>query len=94
MRDRWHSALKELDAGTTLSPADLKHRVCIRVSLRTIPSELLWLTFAIQNHWLYSFDAEADTLRRWHEFSSIIEEELKQGKITPLFGGTTTDIAA
>ena len=39
----------------------------------------------MRNRWLYPFDAEADTLRRWPEVSSIIAEELAKGEIRPLY---------
>ncbi|KAK6952377.1 hypothetical protein Daesc_006913 [Daldinia eschscholtzii] len=38
----------------------------------------------MRNRWLYAFDAEADTLERWDEVSSLVANELKTGKITPL----------
>ncbi|KAI8946512.1 salicylate hydroxylase [Xylaria longipes] len=38
----------------------------------------------IRNRWLYAFDAEADTLERWEEVSSLVGRELGTGKITPL----------
>ncbi|TGJ78902.1 hypothetical protein E0Z10_g9861 [Xylaria hypoxylon] len=38
----------------------------------------------IRNRWLYAFDAEADTLERWEEVSSLVSEELQTGNITPL----------
>ena len=38
----------------------------------------------IRNRWLYDFDAEADTRKRWGEFAPIVQEELRVGKITPL----------
>ncbi|OTB08301.1 hypothetical protein M426DRAFT_71153 [Hypoxylon sp. CI-4A] len=38
----------------------------------------------MRNRWLYAFDAEADTLERWDEVSSLVKEELRTGKITPL----------
>lgn len=38
----------------------------------------------IRNRWLYAFDAEADTLERWEEVSSLASRELQIGKITPL----------
>jgi hypothetical protein len=37
---RWHSALQDLDAGTELNPADLKHRVSIRVSMELLLLDL------------------------------------------------------
>ncbi|CRG86638.1 hypothetical protein PISL3812_03648 [Talaromyces islandicus] len=40
----------------------------------------------IKNRWLYSYDAEADTLARWSEVSARTQLELDSGKITPLFG--------
>ncbi|KAI1475190.1 putative monooxygenase [Daldinia eschscholtzii] len=38
----------------------------------------------MRNRWLYAFDAEADTFERWDEVSSLVANELKTGKITPL----------
>ncbi|KAI3326865.1 salicylate hydroxylase [Xylariaceae sp. AK1471] len=38
----------------------------------------------IRNRWLYAFDAEADTLERWEEVSSLVSQELQIGNITPL----------
>lgn len=62
LRDRWHSALKDVDEGVEIDPESVKMR----------------------NRWLYAFDAEADTLERWDEVSSLVAEELKAGKISPL----------
>lgn len=42
------------------------------------------LTNNVQNNVLYSYDAEADTVKQWPEMSRIVAEELKTGKITPL----------
>ncbi|KAL2815102.1 hypothetical protein BJX63DRAFT_430924 [Aspergillus granulosus] len=63
MRDRWHSALKRLDAGESLNPEDVM----------------------MMNRWLYPDDAEADTFQRWKETATVVERELEQGKIIPLF---------
>ncbi|KAI1642809.1 putative monooxygenase [Daldinia loculata] len=41
-------------------------------------------TVKMRNRWLYAFDAEADTMERWDEVSSLVLGELKTGKITPL----------
>ncbi|OTB16999.1 hypothetical protein K445DRAFT_21192 [Daldinia sp. EC12] len=38
----------------------------------------------MRNRWLYAFDAETDTLECWDEVSSLVANELKTGKITPL----------
>ncbi len=38
----------------------------------------------MRNRWLYAFDAEADTLEHWDEVSSLVAEELRTGKISPL----------
>ncbi|KAI0116642.1 putative monooxygenase [Hypoxylon sp. NC0597] len=38
----------------------------------------------MRNRWLYAFDAEADTVERWDEVSSLVAEELRTGKISPL----------
>ncbi|KAI1152137.1 salicylate hydroxylase [Nemania diffusa] len=38
----------------------------------------------IRNRWLYAFDAEADTLERWEEVSSLVSRELQTGNITSL----------
>lgn len=38
----------------------------------------------MRNRWLYAFDAEADTIERWDEVSSLVAEELRTGKISPL----------
>ncbi|RDL40260.1 Uncharacterized protein BP5553_00239 [Venustampulla echinocandica] len=63
VRDRWHSALKTVEAGEKLDPEEVM----------------------IRNRWLYPFDAEADTLQRWNEVSAVVEKELRENKITPLF---------
>ncbi|KAL3476990.1 hypothetical protein BJX99DRAFT_246489 [Aspergillus californicus] len=63
IRDRWHGALKQLEAGEKLDPEDVMMR----------------------NRWLYAFDAEADTIQRWEETAAIVERELQEGQITPLF---------
>ncbi|OJJ54763.1 hypothetical protein ASPSYDRAFT_1161605 [Aspergillus sydowii CBS 593.65] len=63
IRDRWHGALKKLDAGESLNPEDVMMR----------------------NRWLYPFDAEADTLERWDKVATVVEKELRDRKITPLF---------
>lgn len=47
----------------------------------------------IQNRWLYPFDAEADTLRRWQEVSALVTKELQAGEITPLFAATSATYA-
>ncbi|CAG8979728.1 hypothetical protein HYALB_00012374, partial [Hymenoscyphus albidus] len=39
----------------------------------------------IRNRWLYPFDAEEDTIQRWPEVSAVVEKELSEGKIRPLF---------
>lgn len=39
----------------------------------------------IRNRWLYSFDAEADTMKNWPETSSIVAKELARQEIRPLF---------
>lgn len=39
----------------------------------------------MRNRWLYAYDAEADTIARWEEVSSRVEEELRSGKIEPLY---------
>ncbi len=38
----------------------------------------------MRNRWLYAFDAEADAVERWEEVSTLVKEELRTGKITPL----------
>jgi salicylate hydroxylase len=38
----------------------------------------------IRNSWLYSFDAEEDAKSRWEEVRTVVDEELKNGKIQPL----------
>lgn len=38
----------------------------------------------MRNRWLYAYDAEADTIARWDEVSSRVEEELTSGKVEPL----------
>ncbi|KAH7064443.1 salicylate hydroxylase [Paraphoma chrysanthemicola] len=43
----------------------------------------------IRNRWLYSFDAEADTRRRWQEVSALVARELDIGEVTPLFDGNS-----
>jgi hypothetical protein len=39
----------------------------------------------LQNRWLYSFDAEADTVARWPAVSAVVRKELEDRNITPLF---------
>lgn len=39
----------------------------------------------IRNRWLYSFDAEADTISRWNQVSSKVTEELRTNNVSPLF---------
>jgi salicylate hydroxylase len=39
----------------------------------------------MRNRWLYAYDAEAAAIERWDEVSSRVEEELRSGKIEPLF---------
>lgn len=39
----------------------------------------------MRNRWLYAYDAEADTIARWEEVSSRVGEELRSGKIEPLY---------
>lgn len=39
----------------------------------------------MRNRPLYAFDAEDDTLQRWHAVSSKVAEELDAGSISPLF---------
>ncbi|KAL4922118.1 hypothetical protein BDW62DRAFT_207884 [Aspergillus aurantiobrunneus] len=63
IRDRWHGALRKLEAGEELNPEDVMMR----------------------NRWLYPFDAEADTLQRWKETATVVEKELRDGHIIPLF---------
>lgn len=38
----------------------------------------------MRNRWLYAYDAEADTVERWEDVSSKVEEELRLDKIEPL----------
>lgn len=38
----------------------------------------------MRNRPLYAYDAEADTLQRWHAVSSQVAEELRTGNISPL----------
>ena len=38
----------------------------------------------IKNRWLYDFDAEADTRKRWEEVSALVSKEIASGSITPL----------
>jgi len=44
---------------------------------------------SFKNRWLYPFDAEADTLRRWQEVSAQVAQELAAGAIQPLFAGAS-----
>ena len=44
----------------------------------------------MRNRPLYAFDAEADTMQRWHAVSSAVSEELRTGNISPLFNVTGT----
>jgi len=46
----------------------------------------------MRNRPLYAFDAEEDAVRRWNTVSSQVAEELRVGKISPLFSGS--DFAA
>ena len=49
----------------------------------------------MRNRPLYDFDAEANAMQRWHEVSSAVQEELRAGKISPLFsvgGMSATDV--
>jgi salicylate hydroxylase len=39
----------------------------------------------IKNRWLYPFDAEADTIKRWESVAAAARKELEIGEITPLF---------
>ena len=39
----------------------------------------------MRNRWLYAYDAEADTVARWEEVSSKVGQELRMGKIEPLY---------
>ncbi|KAL4962748.1 uncharacterized protein BDV14DRAFT_210389 [Aspergillus stella-maris] len=71
IRDRWHGALRQLEAGNRLNPEDVMMR----------------------NRWLYPFDAEADTLQRWKEVATVVEKELEEGNITPLFTSTAGVLA-
>lgn len=51
----------------------------------------------MRNRPLYDYDAEADTLERWHTVSSQVAEELKSGDISPLFkvsGTSATEVVA
>jgi salicylate hydroxylase len=41
----------------------------------------------MRNRWLYSFDAEDDTIQRWSEVSTRVSEELRADAITPLSDG-------
>jgi salicylate hydroxylase len=38
----------------------------------------------IRNAWLYTFDAEEDAKTRWKDVRKVVEEELAEGRITPL----------
>ncbi|BCS28312.1 uncharacterized protein APUU_61360A [Aspergillus puulaauensis] len=71
IRDRWHGALKKLEAGERLNPEDVMMR----------------------NRWLYPFDAETDTLERWNEVANVVEKELNDGNVTPLFDTTANGSA-
>lgn len=39
----------------------------------------------MRNRWLYAYDAEADTVARWEEVSFKVGQELRMGKIQPLY---------
>lgn len=39
----------------------------------------------IKNRWLYPFDAEEDTNRRWPEVAAMVAEDLRDGRVKPLF---------
>ncbi|KAL4928103.1 uncharacterized protein BDV17DRAFT_291851 [Aspergillus undulatus] len=45
----------------------------------------------MRNRWLYPFDAEADTLQRWKEVAALVDKELEEGQITPLFTTAASD---
>lgn len=46
-------------------------------------------TVKIRNRWLYAFDAEADTVKRWNDVSAKVSEELRTDSVSPLFGSTS-----
>lgn len=51
----------------------------------------------MRNRPLYAYDAEADTVQRWHSVSSQVAEELRTGNIKPLFdagGSKATEVLA
>lgn len=51
----------------------------------------------MRNRPLYAYDAEADTVQRWHVVSSQVAEELRTGNISPLFNveaSKATDVIA
>jgi salicylate hydroxylase len=39
----------------------------------------------MRNRWLYAFDAEEDTTRRWDAVSAQVMQELRSNEISPLF---------
>ena len=80
VRDRWHNVLKNLDDDVEIDPEEVKIKVrpyrpvfCLRTDRD------------FQNAWLYPFDAEADTLKRWQEVSAEVGKELQDGRVKPLF---------
>ena len=48
----------------------------------------------MRNRPLYAYDAEADTLQRWHEVSSKVADELETGIISPLFKAKADVVAS
>jgi salicylate hydroxylase len=48
----------------------------------------------MRNRPLYAFDAEADTMQRWHAVSCQVAEELTDGHISPLFTSKDAEVVA
>ena len=51
----------------------------------------------MRNWPLYAYDAEADAMQRWNTVSSLVEDELQAGHISPLFdanGKKATEVVA
>lgn len=86
MRDRWHNALKNVNEGIEIDPDSVK----VHKATYAYAKIALLTQSQIRNAWLYAFDAEADTMRRWNEVSAKVVEELQSGSISPLFGTTAS----
>lgn len=82
VRDRWHNALKNVNEGMEIDPETVK--VCIYHHVEE--GSRSHISDQIRNRWLYAFDAEADTVKRWNDVSAKVSEELRTDSVSPLFG--------